>query len=435
MSMATVAPIDTERALVATVVNFPDVLDDITLSHEDFSSDTFGFVFRAVTYLREQGKDINVYAVIEKLAKRIEPQELLDICDVSCAVPSSAQDMARIIKAASLRRKLVGIGKQCLELAHDSEDVMAAYDAIERAVVEISTAADTGKGPVLFSDHLLEHWNVLDYRYKNRGNLTGITTGLTDLDAMLGGFQPKDFIIFAARPSMGKTALMLHMAQEASKVAIAVVFSLEMGIDQISDRLLASEGHVPLYNLRQGFIEDDHFARLSTATAVFDKRALYIDDMSAVTMGYIRTQLRKLRRKYPADTKLVVFLDYLQLVHQKGRSREEEVSLISRECKALAKDFNCTFVALSQLSRKTENKQDKRPMMSDLRDSGSLEQDADVVGLLYRDDYYNAETEKKNITEIIIAKQRNGPTGTAQVVFLKNVQRFVNLERQTREAK
>lgn len=421
------AELETERALVATLVNYPDRLDELTLNYTDFSSETYGLVFRTAAYLHEKGLQVSPYAIIEKLTKRIGAETVLEVCDISLAIPSATEDLARIVKESSLRRKLAAIGKQCIEMAQTSESAALALEEAEKAIVEIAVAAESGKGPVRFSDHMVSHWDVIEGRHANRGKMTGVTTGLSDLDAVFGGWQAKDLVILAARPSMGKTALMLHAAHEASRHGVAVIFSAEMGIEQLSDRLISAEGHIPLYNLRNGFIEDDEFARLSLAASAFSERALYIDDSSAVTMGHIRVQLRKLRRQYSPETKLVAFLDYLQLVREKGRSRNEEVSAISQACKAIAKDLNCTFVALSQLSRACEQRANKRPMLSDLRESGSIEQDADVVGFLYRDEYYDPESDKKNIAEVIIAKNRNGPTGTAEIIFLKNVQKFVNI--------
>lgn len=421
---------ETEASLVATVVHYPDLLDEIDVTFSDFLDADCSLIYRTASFLREKGKAVSVFSMVEKLSKRIEHARIVDICDMTRATPSAINELSRIVRSAAILRRLDAVGKRYIELAQSAEDPSDALDEAEKAFVEIANSVDVGQGPELVADGLITHWDEIEKRYSHRGEMVGIPTGLQDIDRLIGGWQETDFVIIAARPSMGKTALMLHAAYEASENALAVIFSAEMGKSQLYDRMLASKSSVSLFNLRNGLIEDEQFTQLANASSVFNDRKLYVDDTSMITMRQIRAKLRKLRRQL-GDTKMVVFLDYLQLVRQKGRSRVEEVTEISQACKAIAKDLNCTFVALSQLSRECEKRGDKRPMLSDLRDSGSIEQDADIVAFLYRDEYYNAETEKKNVAEFIVAKNRNGPTGTAELVFLKQNQSFVNLAKRS----
>ncbi|MFB5189044.1 replicative DNA helicase [Alicyclobacillus fastidiosus] len=420
---------ETESAVVSTVVNYPDTLDEIDITYADFLDPECSLMFRTAAYMREMGEQVNLFVIMKKLQKRMNSGIIAEICDISRAMPSSIKEIAQIVRQAALLRAVADVGKQLVQLANDDSDPTTALDTAEKALAQVTHKLEGDKGPTHVADGLMEHWATIEHRFENRGKVMGVPTGLNDVDKLIGGWQEKDFVIVAARPSMGKTAFMLHAAVATSQQATGVIFSAEMGKEQLFDRLLAAHTTVSLFSLRNGLIEDDQFPDLSTTMSGFSDRSLFIDDTSMVTMSHIRSTLRKLRRRMPESMKLVVYLDYLQLVRQTGRSRNEEVSEISQMCKATAKDLNCTFVALSQLSRKCEERANKRPMLSDLRDSGSIEQDADIVAFLYRDEYYNPETDKQNIMEFIVAKNRNGPTGTAELVFMKQNQRFVNLER------
>jgi replicative DNA helicase len=263
--------------------------------------------------------------------------------------------------------------------------------------------------------------------------VTGIQTGFTDLDKMLGGLQNSDLIIVAARPSVGKTAFALNVAQNVavrSKEPVAI-FSLEMSAPQLVQRMICAEGNMDANVMRFGDLKESDWSKLANAAGVLGATNLLIDDTPGITVHEIRAKCRRLKKQQGLG---LIVIDYLQLIASTGRgrgaeNRQQEVSEISRMLKHLARELDVPVIALSQLSRNVEQRQDKRPMMSDLRESGAIEQDADIVAFLYRDDYYNAETEKKNIIEIIIAKQRNGPVGTVELVFLKNYNKFVNYER------
>jgi replicative DNA helicase len=264
------------------------------------------------------------------------------------------------------------------------------------------------------------------------GDITGIATGFTELDKITAGFQRNDLIIVGARPSVGKTAFALNISQNvATKTGENVaIFSLEMGAEQLVMRMLCAEGNIDAQRLRTGSLTDEDWGKLTMAMGSLSNAGIFIDDTPGIRVSEIRAKSRRLKQEQGGLG--MILIDYLQLVQGSGRSgenRQQEVSEISRSLKALARELEVPVIALSQLSRGVEQRQDKRPMMSDIRESGSIEQDADIVAFLYRDDYYDKESENKNIIEIIIAKQRNGPTGTVSLAFIKEYNKFVNLER------
>jgi replicative DNA helicase len=266
--------------------------------------------------------------------------------------------------------------------------------------------------------------------HKQSGETTGIPTGFRDLDKVTAGFQRNDLIIVAARPSVGKTAFALNISQNVATRADenVAIFSLEMGAEQLVMRMLCAEGNVDAQRLRTGQLEDEDWGKLSLAMSSLSQAGIYIDDTPGIRVNDIRAKCRRLKQEHGLG---MIMIDYLQLIQGNGRSsdnRQQEVSEISRSLKSLARELEVPVIALSQLSRGVESRQDKRPMMSDIRESGAIEQDADIVAFLYRDDYYNKETEDANTIEIIIAKQRNGPTGTVKLAFRKEFNKFVDLE-------
>lgn len=280
-------------------------------------------------------------------------------------------------------------------------------------------------------DVLVATYDNIEILTTRKGDVTGIPTGFAELDRMTAGFQRNDLIIVGARPSVGKTAFALNIAQNvATKTEENVaIFSLEMGAEQLVMRMLCAEGNINAQNLRTGSLTDEDWRKLTMAMGSLSNAGIYIDDTPGVRIGEIRSKCRRLKQEHGLG---MILIDYLQLIQGDGRSgdnRQQEVSEISRSLKALARELKVPVIALSQLSRGVEQRQDKRPMMSDIRESGSIEQDADIVAFLYRDDYYDKESENKNIIEIIIAKQRNGPVGTVSLAFVKEYNKFVNLER------
>jgi replicative DNA helicase len=305
----------------------------------------------------------------------------------------------------------------------------------EARIMEISNRR-AAHGFISIRDVLMEVFEKVEFLYTNKGGVSGIPSGFIDLDKMTNGFQPNELIIVAARPSVGKTAFALNIAQNVAvrSTETVAIFSLEMSASQLVQRIICAESNVDATRMRTGELKGDDWEKLSMAIGALSEAQIYIDDTPGITVSDIRAKCRRLKKEKGLG---LILIDYLQLIQGRGKAgenRQQEVSEISRTLKQIARELEVPVIALSQLSRGVEQRQDKRPMMSDLRESGSIEQDADIVAFLYRDDYYDKDSEKKNIIEIIIAKQRNGPVGTVELVFLKNYNKFVSLDRSHGEA-
>ena len=300
----------------------------------------------------------------------------------------------------------------------------------EKSILEVSNRKNASSFKNI-KDVLIDVYDNIEQLHQHGGDVTGIPTGFRDLDKITSGFQRNDLIIIAARPSVGKTAFALNIAQNvATKTDENVaIFSLEMGADQLVSRMLCAEGNIDAQRLRTGKLESDDWGKLTMAMGSLSNAGIFIDDSPGIRVNKIRSKCRRLQQEHGLD---MVIIDYLQLIQGSTASakenRQQEVSEISRSLKALARELSIPVIALSQLSRGVESRQDKRPMMSDLRESGSIEQDADIVGFLYRDDYYDKESDRQNIIEIIISKQRNGPVGTVDLAFVKEYNKFVDLD-------
>jgi replicative DNA helicase len=335
---------------------------------------------------------------------------------------------AKIIEEKALLRQLINAATHIAGLGYDAnEEVLTILDQSEKLILGVSSRKMTGDfSPV--KSIILDAFSKIEHLYASKGGITGLSTGFKDLDRLTAGLQPSDLILIAARPRMGKTAFMLNIARNVAvkeKKAVAI-FSLEMSKEQLVQRLLCSEAPIDAQRLRIGDLKDDDWRRLVEAAERLSSAPIFIDDTPGMTVTEMRAKARRLRVEQ--DLKLVV-IDYLQLMQGhsgSGRSenRQQEISEISRSLKSLARELNVPVVALSQLSRGVESRQSKKPMLSDLRESGSLEQDADIVAFLYREDYYNPDTEHKNMTEIIIAKHRNGPVDTILLTFQKQFTKF-----------
>ena len=300
-------------------------------------------------------------------------------------------------------------------------------DSAEKKIFDISENRTNNDFEPL-KDVLERGFLEIERLYNNKGEITGIGSGITDLDAKTSGFQKGDMVLIAARPSMGKTTFALNIAEHAAlrEGKSVVIFSLEMSKEQLAYKLLCSEANVDMLKLRTGALEDKDWENIARATGPLSKAKIYIDDTAGVTVMEMRSKCRRIKMEYGID---LILIDYLQLMSgSNSESRQQEVSEISRSIKALAKEMECPVIALSQLSRAPEQRADHRPMLSDLRESGSIEQDADIVMFLYRDEYYNKETEDKNIAECILAKQRNGPVGTVKMAFIGALSKFGNLD-------
>ncbi|WP_433946976.1 replicative DNA helicase [Paenibacillus sp. SN-8-1] len=404
---------------------------------EDFYDKSHQMIYETMIELGEANQPIDLITLTSRLQDKGELEEIggvSHLARLAHAVPTAANVdyYARIIEEKSMLRRLIRTATQIVSDGYtNGDDVGGMLSDAERKILEISNGR-SGSGFIAIRDVLMDVFERVEVLHQNRGTTTGVSSGFADLDKMTSGFQRNDLIIVAARPSVGKTAFALNIAQNAavrSKETVAI-FSLEMSAAQLVQRMICAEANLDAGVMRTGdFKSDDDWSKLTMGIAALSEAEIYIDDTPGVTVADIRAKCRRLKKERGLG---MIVIDYLQLIHGRGKAgenRQQEVSEISRTLKQIARELEVPVIALSQLSRGVEQRQDKRPMMSDLRESGSIEQDADIVAFLYRDDYYNQETEKKNIIEIIIAKQRNGPVGTVELVFLKNYNKFANYER------
>jgi replicative DNA helicase len=394
-------------------------------------------IYEAMIELGESGQPIDLVTLTSKIQDKGQLEDIGGVsylAKLAHGVPTAANVdyYAQIIEEKAMLRRLIRAATQIVSEGYSSgEDVAGMLSDAERKIMEISNGR-SGSGFIAIRDVVMEVFDRVELLHQNKGNTTGIPSGFVDLDKMTAGFQRNDLIIVAARPSVGKTAFALNIAQNVAVRAkeTVAIFSLEMSAAQLVQRMICAEANLDANVMRTGeFKGDDDWAKLTMGIAALSEAEIYIDDTPGITVADIRAKCRRLKAEKGLG---MIVIDYLQLIHGRGKAgenRQQEVSEISRTLKQIARELEVPVIALSQLSRGVEQRQDKRPMMSDLRESGSIEQDADIVAFLYRDDYYNQETEKKNIIEIIIAKQRNGPVGTVELVFLKNYNKFANYER------
>ncbi len=406
-----------------------------TLIREDFYHQQYGIIFEAIVEIFNEEQPIDVITLQNRLREKDVPAELSSlefVGELVTSVPTSAniKYYANIVKEKSMLRKLIKVNEeianQCY-LGRDSlEDIMADTEKQIFNLLQNRAGGDF----IPIKQVVINALEKIELASKTKGNVTGIATGFADLDYRMSGMQPSDLILVAARPSMGKTAFVLNIAQYVafhSRLCTAI-FSLEMSKEQLVNRLFALESRVDAQLLRSGNLADSDWEKLIEGAGTIGRSNLIIDDTPGISISELRSKCRKYKLEH--DLKLII-IDYLQLMSGSGRSdsRQQEISDISRSLKGLARELNVPVIALSQLSRQVEQRPDHRPMLSDLRESGAIEQDADVVMFIYRDDYYNKDTENKNIAEIIIAKQRNGPIGTINLVWLPQFTKFVNMEK------
>lgn len=406
-----------------------------TLIREDFYHQQYGIIFEAIVEIFNEEQPIDVITLQNRLREKDVPAELSSlefVGELVTSVPTSAniKYYANIVKEKAMLRKLIKVNEeianQCY-LGRDSlEDIMA--DTEKKIFHLLQNRAGGDFVPI--KQVVINALEKIELASKNKGNVTGIATGFADLDYRMSGMQPSDLILVAARPSMGKTAFVLNIAQYVAfhDHLCTAIFSLEMSKEQLVNRLFALESRVDAQLLRSGNLADSDWEKLIEGAGTIGRSNLIIDDTPGISISELRSKCRKYKLEH--DLKLII-IDYLQLMSGSGRSdsRQQEISDISRSLKGLARELNVPVIALSQLSRQVEQRPDHRPMLSDLRESGAIEQDADVVMFIYRDDYYNKDTENKNIAEIIIAKQRNGPIGTINLVWLPQFTKFVNMEK------
>lgn len=431
---------DAERAILGAILLDNSLVNQAIelLRPDDFYVRAHQHVFRAMINLSERGSEINPILLGEELRREGVLEQVggvAFISELTYGLPhfTNVGAYAKVVKDKSILRQLVKVANKVTSEALEEEDEAAVI--LDHAEQMIFALADerTRQGfshikPV--ADHLLEKVQEMAGRPVM---LTGLTSGFNDLDQKTSGLQPSDLIIIAARPSMGKTAFCLNVAQNAAIKAGAVVgiFSLEMSKESLVMRMLSSEARVDAHRFRTGYLSRDEWARLAGALGTLADAKIFVDDTPGISVLEMRAKARRLAAEQKRLDLIVV--DYLQLMSGGGRrteSRQQEVSQISRELKGLAKELNVPLIALSQLSRAAETRTDHRPQLSDLRESGAIEQDADVVGFIYREEYYNATDENSNKAEIIIAKQRNGPTGTVELAFIKEFTRFEDMWRE-----
>ena len=403
---------------------------------DDFYGKQYGIIFDTMVELNDEGRPVDLVTLQDRLREKDVPPEVSSlefIRDLITAVPTSAniKYYANIVAEKATLRKLIRLNEEIANTCYTGkENLEVILEDTEKRVFELVQKRNTGEF-VPIRQIVMNAMDKIEKASKSSGNVTGIATGFIDLDYRTAGMQPSDLILVAARPSMGKTAFVLNIAQHvAFKLdQTTAIFSLEMSKEQLVNRLFSLESRVDSQHLRTGNLSDAEWEKLIESAGVIGKSNLIIDDTPGISISELRSKCRKYKLEH--DLKLII-IDYLQLMSGSGRgsdSRHQEISDISRSLKALARELSVPVVALSQLSRAVEQRPDHRPMLSDLRESGAIEQDADVVMFIYRDDYYNKDTEKKGIAEIIIAKQRNGPIGTVELVWLPDYTKFANLQK------
>ena len=429
--------LEAEQSVIGSMIMDRDAIVTATemLHKDDFYHQQYGILFEAMSELFMANLPVDLVTLQNKLKVKDVPNEISSlefVRDLLNAVPTSAniKYYANIVKDNAVKRRLIRVMEDIENECYAGKETLeSVLDKTEKDVFKLLNSRSGGDF-VPIRQVVMNALEKIEKASKQSGTVTGIPTGFIDLDYRTAGLQPSDLILVAARPSMGKTAFVLNIAQyvafhEAKSVAI---FSLEMSKEQLVNRLFSLESRVDAQALRTGNLSDADWEKLVEGAGIIGDSKLIIDDTPGISIAELRSKCRKYKLEHGLD---IIIIDYLQLMTGSGRgseSRQQEISDISRSLKALARELNVPVVALSQLSRAVEQRPDHRPMMSDLRESGAIEQDADVVMFIYRDDYYNKDTELKGISEIIIAKQRNGPIGTVNLAWLPEYTKFANLE-------
>ena len=429
--------IEAEQAVIGAMLMDREaiVVASELLHGDEFYAKQHGILFDAMVELYNEDKPVDLITVQNRLKEKNVPPEisslefvrdLLNIVSTSVNIKQHAQ----IVSEKALLRKLIKTNEEIVNDCYlGKEKVETILEETEKKVFQLVQSRNTGDF-VPIRQVVINALEKIEASAKTKGTVTGISTGFLDLDYKTAGMQPSDFILVAARPSMGKTAFVLNIAEHMAfkDDRCVAIFSLEMSKEQLVNRLFSLESRVDAQQLRTGDLKDGDWEKLIESANVIGKSRLIIDDTPSISIAEMRSKCRKYKLEHGLD---IVIIDYLQLMSGSGRSdnRQQEISDISRSLKAMARELNVPVIALSQLSRAVEQRPDHRPMLSDLRESGAIEQDADVVMFIYRDDYYNKDSENKNIAEIIIAKQRNGPIGTVNLVWLPMFTKFANMEK------
>lgn len=431
--------LDAEISLLGSILIDSDAIVKIAdqISKSDFYDQKNGFIYEAIKQLYEKHSPIDILTVTDQLRNTDQLDAIGGasyLTELTNYVPTAAhvEQYANLVSQKALRRRLIKASQDITTLSFDeSKSLQELIEDAESKLFEVSQK-HVKQDIVSLETILSESFDRLDELHKDKGKIRGIPTGFKDLDGILAGLQRSDLFVLAARPSMGKTALALNLAHNVATKAdeSVLLFSLEMSKEQLVDRMLAMESGVDAWALRTGNLSDHDFERIGQAMGTLSEAKIYIDDSPGITVSDLRTKARREMHQHPLG---LIIVDYLQLMSGGSRfnsdgNRVQEISEISRGLKGIARELNVPLIALSQLSRSVESRHPQIPQLSDLRESGSIEQDADVVAFIYREDYYNKESERQNITDILIKKHRNGPTGGIELFFEKEKQRFRSLD-------
>ena len=430
--------IEAEKSVISSMLMGNDAIEVAAemLTGEDFYQRQYGIVFDAILELYNSGSAVDLVTVQEQLKKKNVPDEISDMDFIrelfkTQSTSVNIKSYAGIVSEKSLLRKLIKTSEEVENACYlDNGPTEATLEEAEKKLFKVFQQKN-GKDFVPIRQVVLEQLENIEKASKTKGNITGLPTGFTDLDYKTAGFQNSDLIILAARPATGKTSFVLNIAEYMAlkKNKAVAIFSLEMSKQQLVNRLFSMGARIDSTALRTGALKDEEWGRLVESAGIIGNSRLIIDDTPGITVRELRSKCRKYQLEHGLD---IVIIDYLQLMSGSGRSsesRQQEISDISRSLKLLARELNVPVIALSQLSRAVESRTEHRPMLSDLRESGAIEQDADIVMFLYRDELYNKDSDKKGITELIIAKQRNGPIGTVDLVWLSDYTKFTGMEK------
>lgn len=431
--------IEAECGVLGSIIIDPEAIVQVAefLFPDDFYRDAHRTIYEVILQLYEQREPADFITICDELERRNKLEDVGGasyITSLINQVPTSGnvEYYGRIVERNAILRRLIEAAGQIAAIAYQEEDADIALDKAEQLIFNISQRHARSDFSLL-RDILSEYMNKLDQLHERRGTIVGVPTGFTDLDHLLGGLQKSDLIILAARPAVGKTSLALTMAHNTAikHQRSVAIFSLEMSKEQLVQRLLSMDAGIDQQRLRTGWIEDDEWERIVFAMGTLSEANIWIDDTAGISTVEMRSKARRLQAEHGVD---LIIVDYLQLMQslsgsgKRNENRVQEISEISRNLKGLARELNVPVLALAQLSRAVESRQSKVPQLSDLRESGSIEQDADIVMFIYRDDVYNPETERKNIADIIVAKHRNGPVGEVSLYFQASQTRFHDLE-------
>lgn len=429
--------LEAEKSVIGAAMLDKEVVFDVleVVRAEDFYSKANREIFTVITDLQRSSTPVDVLTVTDELKKRKMLEAVggrVYVAQLSADVPSvsNAVEYAKIVAEKAVLRRLIGTADEIAKKGYEeSENTLDILEYAEKGIFEIAKSKQHSEMAKI-SEIILTNFEEISVRSQSQGGITGVPSGLIDLDRKLSGFQKSDMVVLAARPSMGKTAFALNVALNAALKAEAkvLIFSLEMAKEQLSQRLLSMEARVESQKMSTGDVDMSDWDKMSAALDSFNKMSIYIDDTPGIKLMEIKNKCRRMKAETGLD---MIILDYLQLMEGEKRSdnRQQEITSLSRGMKLLAREMECPVIVLSQLSRAPDQRENHRPVLSDLRESGAIEQDADVVLFLYRDEVYNEETEKPGICEVIVAKHRNGPIGTVEVGWQGKYTRFVNLQR------